>query len=602
MMQDLRETFEIDKAPMYPNFPHDVMSMDEAEFRFHQRLHYLSTYGVEQIANAFGEATEVKEGWLPNKDKLRDKKYEVEDKRLLRLKTIQLVDINNYYNQTYTKIVNTYQRVSTQEQEILANIINQVDINVINNNQPRFKENIMLLGCIVVDNLDNNIALDILSSICSNAMDVLKLFDYYLHKHSFKIKTSKKKLFSKLLDQYSNLLDNLNYSNKVAKKNHVLLNFMDYSYYSRNKENIEDVNIFRDNNHTNFFSNVEKLINKDINKAISLLKTRPGLFLRCVNRLYNLGVDKYTLINELSNVVNKLSTQTIVTCLTNFQKQEYFDLHNNVFELVNIFEEVLNSKFKTKELIFNNKKVYIDEGDFDLSKSNLEPNDTSLIGEYITKGLAYKLPEDINNVRFFVYWNDERRVDVDLHAYYIDKFDNKKHVGWNADFKSDGIYFSGDITHSDASEFIDVDLNNDNVKNVIFNITMYNYPDFTKLDTCYCGLQAIGDNHSKLNDPKNYFFKSDITAKTRSISYAYLDVEKRILKFVGASSERSANKESYYSIKSYLYTLLTAQNVEVVNNKEDADYILQLGKPLKDNEISLIDNNYFLDAFNNVEA
>ena len=39
----------VDAKPMYPDFPNQVMEMDEATYRFHQVLHYFSTYGVEMF-------------------------------------------------------------------------------------------------------------------------------------------------------------------------------------------------------------------------------------------------------------------------------------------------------------------------------------------------------------------------------------------------------------------------------------------------------------------------------------------------------------------------------------------------------------------------
>ena len=47
--------------PMYPGFPEEVLEMDEAVYRFHQLLHYFTTYGIEQLT---GE--EVSEGWMPS--------------------------------------------------------------------------------------------------------------------------------------------------------------------------------------------------------------------------------------------------------------------------------------------------------------------------------------------------------------------------------------------------------------------------------------------------------------------------------------------------------------------------------------------------------
>ena len=43
----------VEAKPMYPDFPTQVMDMDEAQFRLHQIIHYFSTYGIEALT---GEA------------------------------------------------------------------------------------------------------------------------------------------------------------------------------------------------------------------------------------------------------------------------------------------------------------------------------------------------------------------------------------------------------------------------------------------------------------------------------------------------------------------------------------------------------------------
>lgn len=57
---------DVTAAPMYPDFPTQVMEMDEATFRYHQALHYLSTYGVEQLAGMLGLDVSVGKGWMPD--------------------------------------------------------------------------------------------------------------------------------------------------------------------------------------------------------------------------------------------------------------------------------------------------------------------------------------------------------------------------------------------------------------------------------------------------------------------------------------------------------------------------------------------------------
>ena len=57
---------DVTATPMYPDFPSQVMEMDEATFRYHQAMHYVSTYGVELVAGLLGLDVEVGQGWLPD--------------------------------------------------------------------------------------------------------------------------------------------------------------------------------------------------------------------------------------------------------------------------------------------------------------------------------------------------------------------------------------------------------------------------------------------------------------------------------------------------------------------------------------------------------
>ena len=69
---------ELKAPPMYPDFPSQVMSIDEAQFRFHQMLHYFSTYGIEYIFD-----TDVQRGWLPGeKENITGTEKVTEDEHL----------------------------------------------------------------------------------------------------------------------------------------------------------------------------------------------------------------------------------------------------------------------------------------------------------------------------------------------------------------------------------------------------------------------------------------------------------------------------------------------------------------------------------------
>lgn len=57
---------DVTASPMYPDFPSQVMEMDEATFRYHQSMHYTSTYGVELVAGLCGLDVTVTKGWMPD--------------------------------------------------------------------------------------------------------------------------------------------------------------------------------------------------------------------------------------------------------------------------------------------------------------------------------------------------------------------------------------------------------------------------------------------------------------------------------------------------------------------------------------------------------
>ena len=110
-------------------------------------------------------------------------------------------------------------------------------------------------------------------------------------------------------------------------------------------------------------------------------------------------------------------------------------------------ERVLWSLRSMRTELFR-KKVYLQMDAYDLSRSTLKAGQESEEGGYLPAGIAVRIPEEVRHLRFFVYWNDKERVDLDLHAQGYDTERNPIHVGWDADFKKAGIVHSGDITHS----------------------------------------------------------------------------------------------------------------------------------------------------------
>ena len=142
------------------------------------------------------------------------------------------------------------------------------------------------------------------------------------------------------------------------------------------------------------------------------------------------------------------------------------------------------------------------------------------------------------------------------------------------------------------------------LKAVATTINLYNAYDigtFKDIETCFVGMQAVdklGEN-VKLYSPENCFFKHYLTTKNSNMTYGVINVEDRTVTFMGVPIDRvtqpSIMECSRFSINSYLMSLISSQNAEIVSNREDADVVLVMEKAAEKNEISLIDNNFCMD-------
>ena len=171
---------------------------------------------------------------------------------------------------------------------------------------------------------------------------------------------------------------------------------------------------------------------------------------------------------------------------------------------------------------------------------------------------------------------------------------------------------SGDITHSDAAEYIDVDLKKATEASVdrvdLFVNVYYGACDFGHIDTCFSGIQAVSnlDENIKLYSPKNCLFSFENTAhcetekigtvypKERLFELSTAKINKELYQY-GENLPTSIRHKIEYSIMDYLNDLIVAQGAELTESAEEADIVLTVEKAENDKEISLIDTNFFLD-------
>ena len=587
-------TGQVKAAPMYPNFPWQVMEMDEATYRFHQMVHYFSTYGMEALLGK-----EVQKGWLPKAEAVERTE---EDDALFYHKTLELVEEGKQYSLYLQKVLSKKERMTDTEKEWVAFCLEKksalLDFAGL---KVTFKQNLLQVFYIAFCNMEPEAFCNLMHTLCQHTGDVWKCMDYALTKCDYHFTTSQKKRLVKLLEMYpiADFRANLMLSNKKGERIVKVLEYLSYNNFSRKSEYQEAVRALRNKELKSWEAQAKLWLKDDKESALSFIAKRPGMMLRWLAWLLREGCSEAHILYHLLPGAGQLSVQTLNSVLVHFSSQKG---HKEAEAVSRICTSLLEEKFKSISTEFQGKKFYLQTGDIALEQSILMGNTKSPLVGYLKSGMAYKIPKEANIVRFFTYWNDKKRVDIDLHAELLDAERNPMHIGWNAQYKGNGIAMSGDLTVSNSAEYIDVDLNHPEAPQlVVFNISDYYSENwrFTDVETCFCGLMAVKNlgEMVKLYDPKNCFFSHDLTTvPTRDIAYGFLDVKNRTVIFWG-KPDTYLRAEEYqageFGLKAYLDILLKSQQAQLVSRKEEAEVILSIEK--EEGAICLADNNFYLD-------
>ncbi|MBR0137351.1 MAG: hypothetical protein IJM15_02970, partial [Erysipelotrichaceae bacterium] len=494
------------------------------------------------------------------------------------------------------KLLQKKERIKAQEIEIVSEALKHVDVAALDLDIP-FKQNMMYVFYALFELEDKEQAFAGMRNLCQHTGDVLKCIDYSLTRCDYKFRSSQRNLLVKLIESYPvyDWKANVILTNKKARRTILVLQYLSYNRFSKSNAHKEVVRMLRNGELSSWQAQAKELLSKNSEGVLQFIAERPGIMLRWTNWLLKLGYDKEAVRKHLLENAEDLSAKTLVQTVT---------LLGRMDEREDAYEVLLSVLIKKLELLdtpLKGKKVSVDYGRLDQAHSMLlAKNDEA---GYIRNGLAYRIPEEVKIIRFFVYWNDENRVDIDLHATARNMMGEGITVGWNSDFRKDGCVHSGDITHSNAAEYIDVDLASD-LNEIQFNINLYaGRPDFSQIEKCFVGLLAVKNSKQnvKLYNPENCFFSNDIRTKTKTMHYGYVNLPERFLaldgnetpiQWVGGAYMMDNHRISTLTLEKYVELLLKAQNAELVS-PEEAEIQLVMEKPETEQQISLIDNEFF---------
>ena len=605
-VQEFEPAIEVD--PMYKGFPLEVLNMDELDYRTHQMIHYLTTYGLEIMTG-----TPVKTGWLPESTPIERQ----EDERIIPLKTIDLLTPEEVDNKVIKDLIGRKERLLPKELKIAKFVLLRTKQEI---KEIPFKENIGTLFADILLNgtlEERSIVFHQLQSILKHSGDVLDLLEEVVKVNKYKqLKTSVKRGFVQLLESFSksDLEENLS-SNKwsnaflgkkgkkrAINRNIALIDYLSFNRFATKPHAISVVNELKGGTLLSWNQLLERTYaKKAYRETLALLSERPGILFRQINRLIKLGVDPKLVRSVVQESAGTLKTQSIVSALNNYSGENE--------EVNKVFMAALMQNLKSKELkdLFSNKKVFLKENSVDFANSKIEITDKNKEGGYIQSGIAIKIPDEVEILRFFTYWNDKKRIDIDLHGVALKGDGSIAHCGWNGDFRDGGMVHSGDITHSNASEYIDFSfkaMEEADVKFIQMNINSFLSIPFNKIDTVFTGLMGVSKLKEKANlhDSKNVLFRHDLEYNDMALDYAFVDIEKRLLRIIGKhlNLHNDTNLDDFRSLnlsmKTYVGLLALTQGATFVESEEEADLVLGIEKEDKENYVNLIDENFFMDV------
>ena len=667
--------------PMYPDFPTQVMEMDEAQFRMHQMIHYFTTYGLEELSGY-----EVSRGWLPAEAGIvTDTEKTEEDTTLLNAKVLGLVAEGEKYTRPFEDILAKRERMTLEEKEIVKRCAESGKLRFDKKINVPFKENLESTFLTIaiagsegkIPRRDASLAL---YNICQHPGDVTRNLHRYLVGSHYSLRTSEKKMFVSLYDMFDNRAFR---ENLIVPKSRVgftkeLFRRISFSRYTKDPDKAKAVaDIGKEKT---WEAKARDMFTSHDPDAVKFAAQRPGMLLRMTSMALRNGYSEKEITEELVKKSCDISAQTLVAQIcaarrgpsdvlstgarktqealnrelsmardaeqvlkrgnsrpgladvvgrradaleeklkkTAAKEEDRIKKKNETRGMQDrIFTEVLKDRLSRVETGLDGKTVFLDR-QYDLTRMDADPSRKSMDQGYLPARTAMKIPDGVERIRCFVYWNDTRSVDLDLHAMAVTPDGRAFRVGWDSDFKKNGIVSSGDITHSNAAEYIDVDMKKAEGSVVDLRLHLYGshslrdrddlpYKGFDEIDTCYVGLMAvdrIGQN-VRLYDPKNCFVSRDITNSCRTISIGALDTRDRTLYFEGIEigdyakpidQDKLGLNTPAFSLKEYLDILIEAQGGRYTDDPEKADVVLTLTKPANEKEVSLIDSNYFFEA------
>jgi hypothetical protein len=558
---------DVKYAPMYPNFPEQVMNASDLELLINAIVHYWT----------MGEV-------LPEYENLH-RSFFPEDI------TIQQIDVcsESEFNAIFPRLLSSNDSISTADKITIKWFVNRNKGLKFPDTIP-FKENMCYLAGLFLER-----GMDI-APMMKTATDVLRVATFLSDGDISLAENTKYKSFPRkmrrVLVRALETVATEEDINRHRGKWIRLFHSLHVGEYSNSMWNMAKK--VRNNEHISTFNGrVQALIDdKNVKGAVKILIKRPGDFARRLDHL--IRIDRKTathVINAFLKVADQVSTRVLFQLMGNMKtrltdtntrvvfpkgnaqkamlvKTELPKLAPDLVEkVIHGLSDVLIKKFSTLEPMGN---VWIEEA---MNNCPLPAQQRSASDGSLSVGRGTQLPisKDKSTLRLFIYWVGR---DIDLSAtFYSEDFTTKSHISYtnlrNAEINS---YHSGDITSAPhgASEFIDVNIEHtlrSGKRYVVMNVLVYDGPTFAEHDKCYAGwMTRSKPNSNEIYDPRTVEAKINLTSNTTNSIPVVFDLKNRTA--IWTDLTYNFNSSYYNNVESNRATIeQTMQSIITLDNK-----------------------------------
>jgi hypothetical protein len=546
--------------PFYPNFPAQVMEMEEAELYFRAIMYY----------------------WTLDRQELpAEPRPPLQDRPALRV--IRLGDTADF-NQAMADLMRSRVAYSPQDKEDIAWLVSQYrdDVLPLLPASVTSRENLAYLGSELVKHTSIGIAY--LDSRMKTATDVLRLAvalsggDVSLAEpvRFGKIGRRLRLKFLAWLETFPNRVeDMLRWKPRWIRLGERL---HPGEYASRFPETAKAFDVLRNNLPSPTLNSALEagLLQRDVPGLLQLLKRRPGEFARRLDHLIRISSSPDEVVAAFSQQAHEVSTSVLLQCLVHFRHRHspvplraFFPKGTlaNVFatteplppippaitkKLVAICDEALLQHYAKLPPL---GRCYLDPGlkDYQVPFA-LRSASKSL--RTLVRGSRLPLP-DGEVLRFFIWWKNGRsRVDIDLSAtMYDEKFQYVDLLSYYS-LKNFGGHHSGDIVDAPhgAAEFIDVTpelCRQKGVRYIVMSLHSFTEQPYCELPECFAGWMArSAPNSGEIFEPSTVVDKVDVAANTRICLPAIFDLVDR--KVIWADIALTKHPRVYNNVHSSL--------------------------------------------------